>query len=73
MCGYFLEGLKQLSDTVTIPIIASSGAGSPKDFLEGIKAGASAVAGGAIFQFTENTPKGVSDFLARNGIPVRNA
>ena len=73
MVGYFLDGISQLRDAVSVPIIASSGAGSPNDFLDGIKAGASAVAGGAIFQFTENTPKSVSQFLSENGVAIRNA
>ena len=72
LCGYFLDGIRQLRDAVSVPIIASSGAGSPNDFLDGIKAGASAVAGGAIFQFTENTPKSVSQFLSENGVAIRN-
>ena len=72
MCGYFLDGIKRVREVVKVPIIASSGAGSAQDFLDGITSGASAVAGGAIFQFTENTPRGISDFLVQNGIQVRN-
>jgi len=54
-----------------LPIIASSGAGSLEDFQLAIKSGANAIAAGAIFQFTEVTPKQVSEYLCRNGFEVR--
>lgn len=57
---------------LTIPVIASSGASSAKDFMRAYELGASGVAAGALFQFTENTPQSVSDFLRQSGVPVRN-
>jgi cyclase len=35
--------------------------------------GASAVAAASIFQFTELTPLGAREFLAENGVPVRDS
>jgi imidazole glycerol phosphate synthase subunit HisF len=38
---------------------------------EAIQAGASAVAAGAMFAFTEQTPKGAARYLAAQGIEAR--
>ncbi len=54
-----------------MPVIASGGASSLFDFHEAIKNGASGVAAGAIFQFTETTPKQVRNYLSANEVPVR--
>jgi cyclase len=51
MKGYDLELIKQVSDMVSVPVVASGGAGSIIHFSEAIKAGASAVAAGALFVF----------------------
>ena len=51
MSGYDLALLKQVSDFVSVPVIASGGAGEIRHFSEAIKAGASAVAAGAMFVF----------------------
>lgn len=71
MTGYDLPLIKDISRTCNLPIIASSGAGSYQDMLEAVEAGADAIAAGALFQFTENTPKGASEFLKRHGVQVR--
>ena len=57
---------------LSIPVLASSGASSPEDFLRAYELGASGVAAGALFQFTQITPQTVSDFLRQAGVPVRN-
>jgi cyclase len=51
MAGYDIELIKKASETVSIPVIASGGAGNIRDFSLAIKAGASAVAAGAMFVF----------------------
>lgn len=71
MTGYDCELLQSVCAAVTIPVIASGGAGAYEHMLEAVNAGASAVAAAAMFQFTERTPAEAKDFLARNGIPVR--
>ena len=38
---------------------------------EAIKAGASAVAAGALFQFTDATPRGAAEYLYMQGVEVR--
>ena len=55
-----------------IPIIASGGAGKYSHIHQAVQAGASAVAAGAMFQFTQQTPAGARDYLPQLGIPVRH-
>jgi hypothetical protein len=42
-----------------------------EDLQGGFVTGFYAVAAGAMFQFTEQTPKGARDFLAARGVDVR--
>jgi len=73
MSGMDLNLIRRVCGLTNLPVIASSGAGSEEDFLEAIKCGASAVAAGAIFQFTQVTPKIVRNYLSGHGITVRKA
>ena len=49
--GYDLALIKEISNAVTIPVIAVGGAGSLDDFAKAIHSGASAVAAGSMFVF----------------------
>lgn len=71
MEGYDLDLIKAVSEAVSIPVIAHGGAGTYSDFHKAILAGADAVAAGAMFQFTDATPKGAAEYLAAQGIEVR--
>jgi cyclase len=51
MSGYDLELIKTVSNSVSIPVIASGGAGSLQHMKEAVKVGASAVAAGSFFVF----------------------
>lgn len=52
MEGYDIEMIKKVTDTVSVPVIASGGAGKISDFAEAVrKGGASAVAAGSMFVF----------------------
>lgn len=52
MTGYDVEIIRKISDSVSIPVVASGGAGKLKDFKEAlIKGNASAVAAGSLFVF----------------------
>jgi cyclase len=68
-----LAGIARMATAVSVPVIASSGAGSYDDFLKAFEAGADAVSAGAMFQFTEQTPRGARNYLAEHGIAVRMA
>jgi len=70
--GYDNELLRTISETVNIPIIASSGAGQMTDFSNAVKKGqASAVLAATLFHFGEMRICEVKNFLKKNGIPVR--
>jgi len=70
--GMDLSSIERVCAAVKIPVIASGGAGGYSDVLLAVEAGASAVAAGAMFQFTQHTPAGTRDFLSSHGVPVRN-
>lgn len=71
MEGYDLDLIAAVSEAVTIPVIASGGAGSYADMVAALKAGASAVAAASIFHFTELTPAGAKDAIAGAGFATR--
>ena len=52
MRGYDLKLISQVSNAVTVPVIASGGAGELRHFHDAVRvAGASAVAAGSMFVF----------------------
>ena len=71
MTGYDLDLIREVSAAVSIPVIASGGCGTPEHALEAIRAGADAVAAGAMYQFTDYTPKDVARHLKESGVSVR--
>jgi cyclase len=73
MDGYDSESLQKVSAAVGVPIIASGGARNADDMAGAINAGASAVAAGALFQFTQTTPMDVKSHMKQCGIPVRDS
>jgi len=74
MQGYDLELIEKIASAVTIPVIASGGAGNYQHMIDAVKqAGASAVAAASIFHFTEQTPSGAKAAMKSAGIPVRQS
>jgi cyclase len=71
MAGYDLDLIRQVSQAVSIPVIAHGGCRDPVDMAAAIMCGASAVAAGALFQFTEWTPDMCAREMARAGIETR--
>lgn len=69
--GYDQELVWEIAAAVSIPVIANGGCGSYEDMRKAIIAGASGVAAGAFFQFTDATPKGAAEYLQEHGIEVR--
>lgn len=70
--GYDLSLLKQVCDSVNIPVIASGGVGEFHHFLEGISQGhADAVSAANIFHYYEQCSKKVKNYLYAQGINVR--
>jgi cyclase len=56
MKGMDLKTIKSIASMTNLPIIASSGCGSSEDAISALNSGASAIAAGAVFQFTQLTP-----------------
>ena len=71
MKGYDTDMLKKISSKVTIPIVASGGAGSYKDMLDAFNKGASAVAAASMYHFTEQTPAEAKRYLDKNNVLIR--
>jgi imidazole glycerol-phosphate synthase subunit HisF len=72
MGGYDVELIKMVTQTVSIPVIASGGVGNYQHMYDALAfGGASAVAAASIFHFTQQTPLGAKRYLADKGIPVR--
>ena len=69
--GFDTEMLKAVRDVVSVPLIASGGAGKAADFPPAVDAGADAVLAATIFHFGEVTIAEVKDALREAGRPVR--
>jgi cyclase len=70
--GYDLEITRAVSEAVTIPVVASGGAGRPEHLADAILLGkASAALAASIFHFGEFTIRQTKQMMAARGIPVR--
>ena len=69
--GYDLELTKAIASNVNIPVIASGGAGSCKDFYDAIEAGASAVLAASLFHYKELEIREVKEYLKERSVSVR--
>jgi imidazole glycerol-phosphate synthase subunit HisF len=70
--GYDIDFLKELTSLVTIPVIASGGAGKKEDFLEAFKnANVDACLAASLFHFDILKIKELKSYLHDNGVVVR--
>ena len=69
--GFDLEMIRAVRREVTIPVIASGGAGAPDDFPPAIAAGANAVLAASVFHYGVMTIRDVKQELRRAGYTVR--
>jgi imidazole glycerol-phosphate synthase subunit HisF len=69
--GYDVELIAEVSNAVTIPVIALGGVGNWEHFEEGLKSKASAVAAANIFHYTENSIYEAKKYLYDKGYNVR--
>ena len=70
--GYDLELLRSISESVTVPVVASGGAGKPEDLYQALIAGkADAVLAASIFHYGTYTIRETKQYLSQKGIPVR--
>ena len=70
--GYDLEFTRAVADAVSVPVIASGGAGELKHFREAFTEGhAEAALAASLFHYKELTIREVKEYLRGEGVPVR--
>lgn len=70
--GYDLALTRRIADVVSIPVIASGGAGKPEHFREALtEGGADAALAASLFHYKELEIRQVKQYLREKGIPVR--
>jgi len=70
--GFDIALTRAVADAVTVPVIASGGAGNLNHLVEGIRDGhAAAVLAASIFHFGEYSVRQAKDYMAQAGLPVR--
>lgn len=69
--GFDLELISKVRSQVSLPIIASGGAGKLEDFAPAVEAGANALLAASVFHFGELTISQVKADLSAHGIVVR--
>jgi cyclase len=72
--GYDLELTRIISEAVTVPVIASGGAGTLEHLYEALAIGkADAVLAASIFHYQVYSIRQAKDYLAKRGVPIRKA
>jgi cyclase len=72
LAGYDLPFTRAIADAVSVPVIASGGAGTLEHFAEAVEqGGADAVLAASVFHFRTFSVREVKEYLAGRGIPVR--
>lgn len=69
--GFDLELISLVKKNISVPLIASGGAGKVSDFAPAVKAGADALLAASIFHFQEVSIKQVKAELKSNNIEIR--
>ena len=69
--GFDLAMLRAVREAVSIPVIASGGAGAVEHFAPAVHAGADAVLAASVFHFGDMTVGDVKKAMAAEGITVR--
>jgi cyclase len=70
--GYDIELTCAISEAVSVPVIASGGAGNPEDLYKALVLGrADAVLAASIFHYGTYSIKEIKEYLAKREIPIR--
>lgn len=70
--GYDIDLTRQIAESVSIPVIASGGAGAKEHFLEALTDGkADAALAASLFHYKELEIKDLKNYLKEQGVPVR--
>ena len=70
MTGYDLQTAFHVSASIDIPVVLSCGAGTYEHLYQGLQV-ADAVAAGAMWTFTDSTPREAKKYLKERGVEVR--
>ena len=71
LAGYDLEFTKAVSDVVSVPVVASGGAGKLEHFYEGVvKGGAQILLAASVFHFRTLSIRQVKEYLKKRGLKV---
>ena len=71
--GYDTELTRTISEAVSVPVIASGGAGAPEDLYQALSLGkADAVLAASIFHYGTYSIGEIKEYLAKQGIPIRS-
>jgi cyclase len=71
LAGYDLEFTKAISDAVTVPVVASGGAGTLDHFYDGVvKGGAQVLLAASVFHFRTFRIREVKEYLRNRGLQV---
>ena len=69
--GYDLDFTKAISDVVSVPVVASGGAGKLEHFYDAVvKGGAQVVLAASVFHYRTFRIKEVKEYLKFKGLPV---
>src|SRR5680860_1339133 len=69
--GFDISMMSEVRDAVSVPLIASGGAGRPEDFVAAAQAGADAVLAASVFHFGTLSIRQVKEAMRSSGISVR--
>jgi len=69
--GYDIELTAAISQAVSVPVIASGGAGRPEHLYDALASGADAVLAASIFHYGTYSIQQVKRYLAGRGLPIR--
>ena len=70
--GFDLELIKLVRPNISVPLIASGGAGKIADFYPAVRAGADALLAASVFHFKEIEIKDLKSELKRNNVEIRD-
>lgn len=70
--GFDLDMIKAVTDAVSVPVIASGGAGNPEHVIDAVTSGANAVAVADMLHYRRHTIQDIKTEMSNNNIGVRH-
>jgi cyclase len=69
--GYDLDLIRAITDIVSVPVIASGGAGNKDHFIEAVNSGAEAVLAASLFHYNILRIKDLKEYMNAHDVLVR--